>query len=114
MSDFKNLKFRVNSPEQSAQVQNALFKLGYVNFIDKSTSPRDTNCEMVYCYEDGDVTTGRDDPNMVHAELDTQAFINKHNPPSTTPAEKLVWWNDKYYIESEFNAAIANIRSFTL
>lgn len=55
MSKFKAMKFKVNSPEHSEQIQKCLFQLGYMWRTDLLPEVRYTQYSAIMAYEDGKI-----------------------------------------------------------
>lgn len=56
--DFKNMKFRVNSPEHSKQIQEHLFTLGYLWDGESKAGVENTHFEFLYTNSDGRIKYG--------------------------------------------------------
>lgn len=76
-----NMKFRVESPEQSEELQRILFGLGYKWHTSLLKVARKTDSPILYTYDDGDITEDSDLTYFVmhtNKEVDTAAFIALH------------------------------------
>lgn len=56
--DFKNMKFRVSSPEHSKQIQKHLFTLGYRWDGESKAGVENTHFEFLYTHSDGRIKYG--------------------------------------------------------
>lgn len=87
MTQFKNMKFKVASPEQSERVINVLQKMGYRLFGDLDIS-NFVDSPFLYSYADSDIASGQEHAHTISHELqDTAAFLAAHEP---APAPTLV------------------------
>lgn len=74
MSNFKNMKFRVNNPEHSKQIQEALFELGYA----WRKGGENVHCnwaDYLYSSSDGKLTVGVFD-NMFKENKNTECNLS--------------------------------------
>lgn len=82
MSTFNEMKFSVSSQEQSKQLQEVLFKIGYKWQGDFSQKVQLTDKKFIYAAKGGDLTWGMQPSffaDMEKKEVDTNKFITEHN-----------------------------------
>lgn len=80
MSKLSNLKFAISDHEQSKQVQNTLFKLGY-SWSCGDQYPKHTDQHFLYAYADGSLAYGGKRANFTnkstHTEMRPDQFIKE-------------------------------------
>lgn len=80
MTTLTNMKFRISSLDQSRELQEVLFKLGY-RWLFSKTEAVNTDRPYLYVYTDADITFGEDQYAFMqhrHPEMSTDEFIAKH------------------------------------
>lgn len=94
---FKNMKFRVNSPEHSKEIQEALFEMGYKWYGQEVAEMIDSEYSeysFMYSYEDGTIT---------HSPKHYMFMENTHSQEytvETTKSYKLIPVVTKVTVES--------------
>lgn len=76
---FKNMKFRVNSPEHSKEIQEALFEMGYKWYGQEVAEMIDSEYSFMYSYEDGTIT---------HSHKHYMSMENTHSQEYTVETTK--------------------------
>lgn len=101
MNGLGNLKFRVNGPEQSKELQRVLFELSF-RWVESMSNPTPLYVGAPYLYVEGDTdekyriitySDAKTDTwfkSMLYEEQDTEQFIKQHTKETMKESVKLV------------------------
>ena len=116
MTQFKAMKFRVESPEHSEKIQKKLFEMGY-KWYGKDDTASDFQSEpFLFAEPDGTIGWASSDPEgffikdpneeMQLVEITTYDFVPV---PKSTPEKGVVMFDGKEYDKEQFKELLKEV-----